>query len=160
MKPALELSNPVIANRPIHGMGVIVIVLFLFHFARLSGYALWPVIAGLFFGLLSVASLYFRSTLVVQSSAPHLSRSWALLTIPLFKKQIDLSDAAWSQARLDLPDLVVEVGTRTGATIEIVRFKNAYGRKVPEVARLSTRVAEILHVEDRGYREADVHLHP
>lgn len=152
MKHVIELPGPVIVNRAVHTMAVIVTVLFAFHFARLSGFAPAPVAVALAVALLATGSLGLKRTVALESMAADSRRLVTvvkLLSIPLTTKQTDLSSAAWAAVRADLPDLVVEVGTPADETVEIVRFRNAYGSREGEAAAACASVAAALHIEDR-----------
>jgi len=150
MKPLLALSAPIFANRAIHSMGVIVIALFAFHFARLSGFTPVSVAIALVVAAVAAASLGLSSATVVQPDDPRLSKTVSLFSVPLLRKPIALQGRAWTQVRPELPDLVVEIESADGSAIEIARLKNGYGGKESQAASLARDIATILGIEDHG----------
>ncbi len=150
MKHVIELPGPFIVNRAVHTMAVIVTVLFAFHFARLSGFGVLQVAIALGVALVAAGSLALRKTSTLESEPRRLVSTVRAFSLPLKTTQTDLSSAAWAAVRADLPDLIVEVGTMSDETIEIVRFRNAYGSKEGEAAAACTSIASALRIEDRG----------
>jgi hypothetical protein len=150
MKQRIELPGPVIVNRAVHTMAVIVIVLFAFHFARLSGFALTPVIVALVVALVAAASLGLKRSVTLEPETRRLVTTVNAFSIPLSTTRTDLSSATWTAVRADLPDLVVEAGTPADETVEIVRFRNAFGNREGEAAATCASVAAALQIEDRS----------
>jgi hypothetical protein len=150
MKHVIELPGPFIVNRAVHTMAVIVIILFAFHFARLSGFAVLPVAIALAVALAAAGSLALRKTAALESDARRLVTTTRIFSFPLRSAQTDLSSVTWAAVRADLPDLVVEVGTPADETVEIVRFRNAYGSREGEAAAACASIASALRIEDRS----------
>ena len=150
MKHDFDLPGPFIVNRAVHTMAVIVTVLFAFHFARLSGFAAVPAVIALVVALAATGSLALRKTRTLEPGMTRLVTTTRLFSFPLRSTQTDLSSATWATVRADLPDLVVEVGTPADETVEIVRFRNAYGSGEGKAAAACASVAAALRIENRS----------
>lgn len=151
MKHIVELPGPTIVNRPVHSMAVIVIILFAFHFARLAGFTAGAVSAALLVAVVAACSFGLRRSVSVDTTARTVKQTVTVFSITLHSRRMDLAAAAWAGVRSDLPDLVVEAGTSADDTIEILRFRNAYGRKESEVRAACSQLAAALQIEDRGH---------
>lgn len=152
MKHIVELPGPAIVNRAVHTMAVIVIVLFAFHFARLSGFSLAAIGLAALVAILAAGSFGLRRSISVNTNTRHVERAVTLFSFPLHIQRTNLAGITWSGVRSDLPDLVVEVGTPADETAEVLRFRSAYGKE-KDAIDACTKLAEALNIEDRGYRE-------
>lgn len=150
MKNVIELPGPVIVNRAVHSMAVIVIVLFAFHFARLSGFTPKGIAVALAVAALAAASLALKRTVEIDPGARRIVKSVRIGKLALGSTWIDVTGISWSAVRVDLPDLVVEAGNPAYETIEILRFRNAFGGRETQAAAASKTLAEALRIEDRG----------
>jgi len=151
MKHIVELPGPAIVNRAVHSMAVIVAILFAFHFARLAGFSATAVSVALLVALAALGSFGLRRTVSVDTDARCVTRAVTLFSVPIRTRRMALPGIAWSGVRSDLPDLVVEAGTAADETVEILRFRNAYGSRESEATDACSRLAGALQIEDRGY---------
>jgi len=151
MKHIVQVPAPAIVNRAVHSMAVIVVILFAFHFARLSGFTVGAVAIALLVALVAAGSLALRRTISIDAERQCIATSVTLLSIPLHKRTETLPGMAWAGVRSDLPDLVVEVGTLADEAVEILRFRNAFGAREKEVSEACSALARSLGLEDRGY---------
>lgn len=160
MKTIVELPGPAVVNRAVHTMAVIVIILFAFHFARLSGFSGTATSIAVLVSLLAAGSFALRRTISVDREAGHITRTITAFSVPLYARHLALPGMAWCGLRSDLPDVVVEVGLADGHAVEVLRFRNAYGRNEADAAQACSRLADALQIEDRGYgaQPAPAHL--
>lgn len=156
MKHTVQVPGPAIVNRAVHSMAVIVIILFAFHFSRLSEFSAGSVATAILVALIAVASLALRRTITVDTERQGVVTTVTLLSIPLRKRTVALPGMAWAGVRSDLPDLVVEVGTSADYAVEILRFRNAFGVREGEVSEACSSLARTLGLQDRGYDGADM----
>ncbi|OWW21737.1 hypothetical protein [Noviherbaspirillum denitrificans] len=151
MKHVVQLPGPAIVNRAVHTMVVMVVALFAFHFARLAGFSAAAVAGAMLAVLVALASLGLRRMVSVDAGAQQVVTTVTLFSIPLREHNDPLPGMAWAGVRSDLPDLVVEVGTPSGEAVEVQRFRNAYGHRESEAIAACSKLAQALHMEDRGY---------
>ena len=151
MKHIVELPGPAIVNRAVHSMAVIVVILFAFHFARLASFSTAAVSGALLVALAALGSLGLRRSVFVDAEARCVTRAVTIFAMPIHTSRTKLAGITWTGVRSDLPDLVVEAGTAQDETVEILRFRNAYGLRESEATGACTRLAQALQIEDRGY---------
>ncbi|WP_420473556.1 hypothetical protein [Noviherbaspirillum sp. ST9] len=149
MKHIVQVPGPAIVNRAVHGMVVIVVILFAFHFARLSGFAASAVAIALLVAMLAILSAALRRTVSIDSEQHRIDTTVSLLSIPLHTRTETLPGMAWVGVRSDLPDLVVEVGTPADESVEVLRFRNGFGARENEVSQSCLALAKALGLECR-----------
>ena len=150
MKHIVQVPGPAIVNRAVHTMAVIVVILFSFHFARLSGFSAGAMIIAFIVALVAAGSLALRRTVCVDAEQQRIDTTVTLLSIPLHMRSVALPGMAWAGVRSDLPDLVVEVGTPADEAVEILRFRNAFASRETEATEACSTLARALGMEDRG----------
>lgn len=136
-------------NRAVHSMVVIVVILFAFHFARLSGFSAGAMAIAALVALLASVSLALRRTVSIDTDQQRIDITVSLFSIRLHTRTEALPGMAWVGVRSDLPDLVVEVGTPADNAVEILRFKNAFGGRENEVSESCSALARALGLEHR-----------
>lgn len=151
MKHIVQVPGPAIVNRAVHSMAVIVVVLFAFHFARLSGFAAGALAIAVLVAVIAAGSLALRRTISIDTEQQRIATTVTLFSIPLHVRTEALPGMAWVGVRSDLPDLVVEVGTPADEVVEIQRFRNAYGAREREVSETCSALARALGLEDKGH---------
>lgn len=151
MKHIVQVHAPAIVNRAVHSMAVIVVILFAFHFARLSGFAVGAVAIAILVALIAGGTFALRRTISIDTEKQTVDTTVALFSVPLHVHAEALPGMAWVGVRSDLPDLVVEVGTPADEVVEIQRFRNAYGAREREVSQACSALARALGLEDRSH---------
>jgi len=159
MKHVVELPGSAIVNRAVHTMAVIVIILFAFHFARLSGFSASAVAIAALISLVAAASSGLRRVIAVDSGTRRITSTVAAFSLPLRTRHLDLPGMAWCAVRRDLPDLVVEAGNAAGETVEVFRFRNGYGSGESMADAACVRLAAALQVPVRKADEQRVSPH-
>ncbi|HZW20724.1 hypothetical protein [Noviherbaspirillum sp.] len=150
MKHVLPLPGPAVVNRAVHSMAVIVIILFAFHFARLSGFSGAAVAVAVLVSLVAAASFGLRRTISVDKEEGCITRTLWVFSVPLRTRRRVLAGIAWCGVREDLPDLVIEVGSPDGDAEEVLRFRNGYGNRESEARAACSALAEALGINYEG----------
>lgn len=151
MKHIVQIPGPAIVNRAVHSMAVIVVILFAFHFARLSGFAAGTVAVAILVALIATGTFALRRSISIDTEQQRVDTTVMLFSLPLHVHKEALPGMAWVGVRSDLPDLVVELGTPADEVVEIQRFRNAFGAREREVSETCSALARALGLEDKGH---------